>query len=64
MYFFMNSRIQLILLVRSTDHFFFFIIGASPAGFRRTSTETVYGTINILYIRTDRSEQTVQTQAF
>lgn len=38
-YFFINSDIQLILLLLSTVHFFFFMIGASPAGFNKTSTK-------------------------
>ena len=49
MYFFMNSKIQLILFVLSTDHFFFFIMGASPAGLSRTSTETK-GEVNVILI--------------
>lgn len=38
-YFFMNSETHPICLVLSTAHFFFLIIGASPAGLRRTSTK-------------------------
>ena len=39
MYLLINSMRYATVLVPSTDHFFFFIIGASPAALSNTSTE-------------------------
>lgn len=40
-YFFINSHIEPTFILRSTAHLFFFMIGASPAGFKSTSTLTL-----------------------